>query len=72
MPLTFANESEQLVIKRISGTDEVRRHLHNLGFVEDANIYVVSKSGGNLIVVVKDTRVAISKEMAGKIVVDKA
>ncbi len=69
MPLSFANIGEKLVVSRISGNEEQRRHLHNLGFVENAHVVVVSQTGGNLIVNVKDVRIALSKEMAGKIIV---
>ncbi len=69
MPLTFVGEGELVEIKRINGNDESRRHLHNLGFVEGSKVSVVSKTNGNLIVGVKDARIALSKEMAAKIVV---
>ena len=69
MPLTFANIGEENMIKKIGGNPEVRAHLENLGFVAGGNITVISTMGGNLIVNVKDSRVAISREMAGKIMV---
>lgn len=72
MPLTFVNEGELIKIIRISGADESRRHLHNLGFVEDTELRVITKAGGNIIVSVKDGRVALSKEMASKIIVTPA
>ena len=59
MPLTFLNPGEQNIIKRVGGTPEMKKHLADLGFVV----------GGNIIVNVKETRVAISKEMAQKIMV---
>lgn len=69
MPLTLAVIGEENIIKRIGGNAEVRAHLQNLGFVSGAVVTVVSSMGGNLIVKVKDVRVAISKEMAQKIMI---
>lgn len=69
MPLTFANMGEELIIKKIGGNPEVRAHLENLGFVSGGSVKVISSIGGNLIVNVKEARVAISKEMANKIMV---
>lgn len=70
MPLSFAQKGEVNRVVRIGGKDEVRRHLNNLGFVEGSEVVVVSELGGNLIVSVKDARVAIGKDMATRIVVD--
>ena len=69
MPLTLAVIGEENIIKRIGGNTEVRAHLQNLGFVSGAVVTVVSSMAGNLIVKVKDARVAVSKEMAGKIMI---
>ena len=69
MPLTFANIGEENMIKKIGGKPEVREHLENLGFVAGGNITVISTMGGNLIVNVKDSRIAISREMASKIMI---
>uniref|UniRef100_UPI003FED775E FeoA family protein n=1 Tax=Candidatus Fimivicinus sp. TaxID=3056640 RepID=UPI003FED775E len=69
MPLTFANVGEENMIRKVGGNPEVRAHLENLGFVTGGNVTVVSTIGGNLIVNVKDSRVAISREMASKIMV---
>ena len=69
MPLTMATEGEVTSIKRVGGKEEIRRHLENMGFVPGANVTVVSINDGNVIVNVKETRVAISKEMANKIMV---
>ncbi len=69
MPLNFADIGEEAIIKRIGGNSEVRAHLENLGFVNGGRVTVISSIGGNLIVNVKDSRVAISKEMASKIMV---
>jgi len=70
MPLTFAKAGEKNLIKKIGGRDETKRHLNNLGFVEGGEVSVVSEIAGNLIVNVKESRIAISKEMANRIVVD--
>lgn len=59
-----------MTIKKIGGRDEARRHLNNLGFVEGGEISIVSETAGNLIVSVKESRIAISREMAARIVVD--
>ncbi len=69
MPLTFAKEGETTNIVRIGGKEDVRRFLESLGFVVGAQVMVVSANGGNVIVNVKDSRVAISREMASKIMV---
>ena len=69
MPLTFAALGEEIIIKRIGGNAEVRAHLQNLGFVSGAVVTVVSSMGGNLIVNVKNARIAISREMAQKIMI---
>lgn len=69
MPLTMVNEGEPSTIKRIGGKEETRRFLEKLGFVTGSVVTVVSTIGGNMIVNVKDTRVAIGKDMANKIMV---
>jgi ferrous iron transport protein A len=69
MPLTFAKAGEVNLIKKIGGKDETKRFLNNLGFVEGGEITIVSENAGNLIVNVKNTRIAIGKEMANRIVV---
>lgn len=69
MPLTFAREGETNVIKRVGGKSETRRFLENLGFVTGSAVTVISENGGNVIVNVKDARVAIGKDMAAKIMV---
>lgn len=69
MPLTMSREGIQTSILRIGGKEEVRRHLTNMGFVPGANVMVISVSHGNVIVNIKESRVAISKEMANKIMV---
>lgn len=69
MPLTMAREGEITSIKRVGGKEEVRRHLENMGFVPGTDVTVVSVNNGNVIVNVKEARVAISKEMANKIMI---
>lgn len=69
MPLTMAKAGETAAIRRITGKDEVRRHLAELGFVAGSDVTVVSEMGGNLIVQVKDSRVALDRAMANRIMV---
>ncbi|HJD24289.1 MAG TPA: ferrous iron transport protein A [Firmicutes bacterium] len=69
MPLTYANVGEESVIRKIGGSPEVRAHLENLGFVAGGKVTVITTIGGNLIVNVKESRVAISREMASRIMV---
>lgn len=69
IPLTLARSGEVNVIKRVGGKQEVRVHLENLGFVVGGGVTVINTIGGNLIVNVKDSRVAISREMAQKIMI---
>ena len=69
MPLTLANPGEENIIRKIGGKPEVKKHLENLGFVAGGNVTVISATGGNVIVNVKESRVAISKEMAQKIMI---
>lgn len=69
MPLTFADVDEEYVVKKIGGKPEVRKHLENLGFVAGAGVSVINTIGGNVIVKVKEARVAISQEMAQKIMI---
>lgn len=69
MPLTLCPVGEENIIKRVGGKDEVRRHLENLGFVAGSAVTIISEMGGNIIVNVKESRIAVSKEMAGKIMV---
>ena len=69
MPLSMVGDGEEFLIKKINGKEEVRRFLENLGLVAGAQVSLVSKICGNVIVQIKDSRVAISKEMAQKIIV---
>ena len=69
MPLTLANMGEEQIIRKVGGSPEVKKHLEDMGFVAGGNVTIVSTIGGNLIVNVKESRVAISREMAGKIMI---
>ncbi|MCI8894855.1 MAG: ferrous iron transport protein A [Lachnospiraceae bacterium] len=69
MPLSMIQTGEISMIKKVGGKEETRRFLENLGFVTGGAVTVVSRTGGNLIVNVKDSRVAIGRDMANKIMV---
>mgnify|MGYP002564529670 CR=1 FL=1 len=69
MPLTLATVGEASIIRKVGGNPELKKHLEDLGFVAGGQVTVISAIGGNLIVNVKDSRIAISREMAGKIMV---
>lgn len=69
MPLTLAEVGEENIIKKIGGKQEVKTHLENLGFVVGSVVTVINTIGGNVIVNVKESRIAISKEMAQKIMI---
>ena len=69
MPLSMVKEGEANVIKKVGGKDETRRFLENLGFVPGGTVTVVSEMNGNIIVNVKESRVAIGKDMSNKIMV---
>lgn len=69
MPLTFAVIGEENIIRKIGGKQEVRAHLENLGFNVGGAVTVLNTIGGNVIVKVKESRIAISREMAQKIIV---
>ena len=69
MPFTMATSGEINIVKRIQGRDETKRILESLGFVEGEQVQVISEISGNLIVNVKDTRIALSKSMANRIMI---
>ena len=69
MPLTMARPGETVTIRKITGRDEVRQHLAELGFVVDTDVTVVAELGGNLIIQVKDSRVALDRTMANRIMI---
>ena len=70
MPITMGKTGERYFIRKITGRDEVRQRLAELGFVLESEVTIVSELGGNLILQVKDSRVALDKGMAGRILVD--
>ena len=67
MPLTMARTGDTVTIRKVTGRDEVRQHLAELGFVVDSDVTVVSEIAGNLILQVKDSRIALDKSMANRI-----
>lgn len=69
IPLTMARTGETATIRKISGRDEVRQHLAELGFVVGETVTVVNELGGNMILSVKDSRIALDKTMAMRIMV---
>ena len=69
IPIKFADIGKECVIKRIVGNPEVKKHLENLGFTVGGNATVISALGGNIIVKIKESRVAIDSEMANKIMI---
>ena len=69
MPLVLCSAGEENIIRRVGGNPETRKHLEDMGFVVGSTVTVVNTIGGNLIVKVKEARVALSREMAGKIMV---
>lgn len=69
MPLTLANIGDENIIRRIGGNPEVRKHLENLGFVVGGSVKIISRIGGSVIVNVKESRVAVSRELAQKIMI---
>ncbi len=69
MPLVFADVGEEQIIRKVGGSQEMKQHLADMGFVPGGGVTVVSTIGGNVIVKVKESRVAISREMAQRIMV---
>ena len=69
MPLTLANTGEEQMIRKVGGNAETKKFLENLGFVAGSTVIIISEIGGNVIVNIKDSRVAVSKSMAAKIMV---
>ena len=69
MPLTMAQSGMENTVKRVTGKDEIRRFLASLGFVEGGTVPVITEVAGNLIVNVKDTRVALDRAMASRIMI---
>lgn len=69
MPITMAKSGDNVVIRKITGSDKIRQHLAELGFVADGRVTVVSEIAGNLILQVKDSRIALDKGMANRIMI---
>lgn len=69
MPLTMVSTGESNIIKKVGGKEETKKFLEKLGFVVGGAVTVISQTGGNLIVNVKDSRIAIGRDMANKIMV---
>ncbi len=69
MPLVMADAGEESIIRRVGGSPEMKKHLEDMGFTVGGAVTVMNTIGGNLIVKIKESRVAISKEMAAKIMV---
>lgn len=70
MPLAMARPGETVTIRKITGRDSVRQHLAELGFVVDSHVTVISEIGGNVILQVKDSRVALDRAMASRIMIE--
>ncbi|MCI8564352.1 MAG: ferrous iron transport protein A [Lachnospiraceae bacterium] len=69
MPLSMVSAGEENVIKKVGGKEDTRRFLENLGFVAGGTVTVISEFDGNMIVNIKDSRVAIGKDMANRIII---
>ncbi len=69
IPLKFAEKEKELIVKKVGGNDEVKRHLENLGVVPGSVVTVISELNGNLIVKVKESRIAINEELAKRIMI---
>lgn len=69
MPLTMAKPGETVTIRKVTGRDEVRQHLAELGFVVDSAVTVVSELGGSLILQVKESRIALDKTLANRVMI---
>ena len=69
MPLLYATAGEENIIGKVGGSQEIKNHMEDLGFVAGGKVTVISEMNGNLIVNVKDSRIAVSREMAGKIMI---
>ena len=69
MPLTYASPGEENIIRKVGGSPDVKRHLENLGFTPGGRVTLVSILGGNVIVKVKESRIALNEDMAKKVMV---
>ncbi|HCW55899.1 MAG: FeoA family protein [Galactobacillus timonensis] len=70
IPLTFADADSTVTVNQVHGTDEMKRHLEDLGFVPGTKVQVILQRYGDVIVIVKDTRLAITSQMASKVMVE--
>jgi len=68
-PICFADPGDKLIIKRVGGSQEVRKHLEDMGFNAGESVTLISRLGGNIIIRVKESRVALSEELARRIMV---
>ena len=69
MPLTYATPGEETIVKKVGGNPDVKRHLENLGFTPGGRVTLISALGGNVIVKVKESRIALNEDMARKVMV---
>lgn len=69
MPLTYATPGEEAIVKKVGGNPDVKRHLENLGFTPGGSVTLISVIGGNVIVKVKESRIALNEDMARKVMV---
>ena len=69
MPLTYATPGEETIVKKVGGNPNVKRHLENLGFTPGGSVTLISVLGGNVIVKVKESRIALNEDMARKVMV---
>ena len=67
LPITLSETGEEIIVKKVGGMPDIKKHLEDMGFTAGTTIKIVSKNGGNVIVSVKDVRVALSRELAQKI-----
>lgn len=69
MPLILANKGDSMLIKKITGSDEIKKFLSSLGFIAGETVSIISEIAGNLIIKVKESRVALDKSIASRIIV---
>ena len=69
MPLTYATPGEESIVKKVGGNPDVKRHLENLGFTPGGSVTLISVIGGNVIVKVKESRIALNEDMARKVMI---
>lgn len=69
MPLSLAPNGQKMCIKKVSGSDSTKHHLGSLGFLPGSEVTVISSNSGNIIVCIKDTRIALDNTLANKIII---